>query len=94
MEFFRKASVRSDDEDAKDNALFAVARVPALVKLVRELQQLDHRRYIGSRMANVMFNLKQRSPLVLTETERDIVVGLQKEWDLLSRTGVPQEDKQ
>jgi hypothetical protein len=67
---------------------------PALVKLVRELmQQLDSLRRVGGTMANVMYNVKQRSPLVITEREREIIAALQQEWDLLSRS-VPQEDKQ
>ena len=64
------------------------------MKLVRELmQQLDSLRRVGGTMANVMYNVKQRSPLVITEREREIIAALQQEWDLLSRS-VPQEDKQ
>jgi len=77
-----------------DFAISARTDIPALATLVRELmQQLDSLRRVGGTMANVMYNVKQRSPLVITEREREIIAALQQEWDLLSRS-VPQEDKQ
>jgi len=60
------------------------AGIEALDKSDREVERLRKREKIGSQMANLCFNLKQRSDHVLSGREVAILKGLQESWDALA----------